>query len=273
MTEVRPPTAATPRAQPSHASPPALAPRGAPLLSDAADLTTAMYAIQLARRDAQQKQASSEVDVAKDARDHEIGLAREAVRQAEEAAQRAQENEESASFWGKVSAVTGIAVSLVTMGVGTAACVLVGTVLSSHREELEASLGKTGGTLAWMGGSALAVGGSIETFEELSNSENACFGVPLLAAANDAAYLHSSAKKADAERMEAHEGALAIERRADATAHRAEVVRSQTDIEGVADEIRALEASVRRAINTVLATAKDIEQQQALLTNAIGRKV
>jgi hypothetical protein len=156
---------------------------------------------------------------------------------------------------------------------GTIAVMIVGGLVSrSAADAIRAKCGNVLGSIAEYGGAALMGGGVAAQFElDVSRHGSAYVAagttglVTTWLATSDAARTHEHAQKT----AEAN----AVEDRANAAGMRANAEAEQATVNDIANQLRALEASVRRAISTVLATGADLEKTRALVTSNTGRSV
>jgi hypothetical protein len=259
VTSVRPGT--LPR--PQHAAPVVLE---KPRLTPPLDLQGLMFAAQMKRREMQQTSAESEVRSIQGKRELETKEARAAMERAEREGAEAADDAKSAAFWKKCAcwagAVAAVAATCCTMGsAAPLAVVAVGVALSASSPYIgEAVKNATGSESAgrWTTfGCALAgaviqcIGGGVSP----AGASTAVQAVGVVASGTAGAATAAEGYKTYQSKK--HE-ANAVEARADAQSARAMAKRSQAALDAVIDELRALEGSIRRALDAVAGAGREL---------------
>jgi hypothetical protein len=264
------------------AGPPSL-PEGA-TIPFCGDLQSMMYQATIANRSAQEKAAEGTVHAADATRDQEMRAAKEAEERAAAAA-------DDSSFWGDVvrvastvATVAGAAAlcaSAVMSGGATAPVViaLLGTLLTAGSGEIAKATGSSDvGKACMWGGLAMSVGaGGYQALAkeaakqgELTVAQQvARYALPITRGIEGGARVTQGAATMAQKKYEGD----VVDARADALAARIAAKEAQTQVDGVVDALQELEASVRRAINTVMATGNELQKTRGELIARIGRSV
>ena len=252
------------------------APPGPPVLAAGMDFTAALYAVHTENRDGQQRQARVGVESAQHERDAQLEASRKAIRQAEaEAAQAAEEGRKS-GFFGRIASVLSLpATALLGVygGMGTIAVMIVGGLVSSSASNaIRSSCGNFLGSVAQYGGAAL-MGGGVVAQLELDVARHGSVYVAAGTTGIVTGWLATSTAATNHQHAQKDAEANAVENRADAAGMRANAEAAQSEVTEIAGRVRALEASVRRAIGSVLAAGADLERTRAMVISNTGRSV
>jgi hypothetical protein len=243
-----------PRATPAETPKPACT---KPLVMPPLDLQGLMQLAQSDRRRVQQTAAESEVHTIQGQRDAQTREARAALERAHQEAANASEAGASAAFWKKCAcwagAVAAVAATACTMGsAAPLAVVAIGVALSVSSPYIGQAVGNaTGSEKAgqWTA-IACAIGGA---------AIQMCAGSPTGAAtALQAVQVGAAATSATATCVEAvktyeskKHDANAEDARAEAMGARAAARRNQSEMDTVVEELKGLEASIRRAMDAI----------------------
>jgi hypothetical protein len=239
-----------------------------PTIAPPLDLEGLLHLAQMKRRDIQQTAQETEVRSIQGQRDLKTREARAAQQLAEKEGAAAADSEKGAAFWKKCAcwagAVAAVAATCCTAGtaapLAVAAIGLALSVGSSYIGEkvAQATGSKTAGqwtaigcvlagaTLQVVSGSPTAAGGSIQAVAR---------GTQLVASG-------ASGAATAAEGYRTHEAkthdANAEDARADALMGRSSAKRAQSEMDGVVEELRSLEGSIRRALDAVAGIGREL---------------
>lgn len=248
---------------------PRSAPLSPPRLSPPLDLQGLLFAAQSKRRELQQAAAESEVRSIQGKRELETKEARIAVERAEHEGAEAADKAKSAAFWKKCAAwagaVAAVAATCCTAGsAAPLAVVAIGVALSAASPYVGEAVAKASGsekagqwttigclvagaTIQIIGG-GMTTGGSSTFAAAAEGTQRVATGAAGAATAAEGYRTYESKK---------HE-ANATDARADATMSRAMAKRTQAAMDAVIDELRALEGSIRRALDAVAGAGREL---------------
>lgn len=244
------------------------------------DVTTILARAELQRRSDGAASATADVTANQSDRD-------QALRAAREAQQRAAEAQDTSSFWGdvagtlaqvaEVAAATAAVASVVATG-GASAPALValgGTLLSASSPYLAKATGsETVGDVALYGGLAASVGGSGYTVLTgdggASIASKAARDIGATAQGIEGGARVGQGVATFESKSHAADASLA---RADAMAARVRAHRAQETVEETIGQLKELDASVRRALSTLIRTADDVRETRQAVIAHVGRSL
>ena len=248
------------------------------------DLQSMMYLAAITNRSSQEKAAEGTVHSADATRDQQM-------RAAQEAEDRAREAAKHSSLWGDVVKVTStvavvagaaaLCASAVMSGGATAPVVLalVGTLLTTGSGTIAKATGSDDlGKVCLWGGLAMSLGSG--GYQALANEavkqgeltvaqQVARYAIPSLRVLEGGARVVQGTATIE---QKSYDGDV-VEARGDILAARTAAKEAQAQVDAVVDALQALEASVRRAIGTVMATGNEMQKTRGDLIARIGRSV
>ena len=251
------------------------------------DVSTLMLVAELDQRDAQEVAATGQITAKKNEREAKLHEVREAQAQAKEAQERAGHWANLAGVASTVATVAAcvaaVASIAVTGGASTPLMIAAaGTLLSASSPAVTNLAGEDAGKVAFWGGvAASVVGGGIS----IAATRAATAKASTEAAKTLATWAQRTvvaAHVAEGGGRIVQGGATVAQKRAegeavddqaDLVAHRATVKRVQSEIDEVVAGVADLEASVRRAISTVIQTQQREIDTERVVVSHIGRSV
>lgn len=253
-----------------------------PRLSPPLDLQGLMHLAQMKRRDTQQSAAESDVRTVQGTREREMKEARAAQERAEREGAEAAESGKSAAFWKKCAAwagaVAAVAATCCTMGSAAPLVVVaVGVALSVSSPYVGDAVGKA--TNSEKAGQWTAVGcmiaGAAIQFVGGGMSTGATGTVGAVAKGTQLVASGTAASATAAGGVREYEAkkheANSQDARADALAARSMARRTQAEMDAVIDELRALEGSVRRALDAVAGIGKELNAGRERVASHLAR--
>lgn len=261
----------------------------APRLPPPLGLHGLLHAAQLSSRKTQQTASFAELESAQNARRAHTESARAAQRRAEEAAAKTSSEGSKASFWKNVAiaaAAVGAVASVVATGGASAPLMvaLAGVALSASSPYIGQAAAKVSGdqkvgdafaTGAFVTGAALSIAGGGAS---LFTTAGAGSGTLQVIAAKTAV-----ASNATAGAAKVGEGVYTIREkgaesdyehaRADVLQAKSAARRAQQETEAVIEQLKALEGSVRRALDAVAGVGREIESGRQFLNQKLARSL
>jgi hypothetical protein len=239
-----------------------------------------MYALKMHSRDADESQLANQVRSANDSRI----LAMERAKQAEEAAKAAQqEAADKSSFVSTMSEIATVAAcvaavaSVVVTGGASAPAViaLAGTLLSASSPLIAKECGEDWGKAAMYGGTALSLvgaGGTMFAAKAATTSvtvANVAKGTVIGArVVEGGARIGQGVGTIQQKKAEGD----VVEAQAHVSAQKAALKRIQGDLESTVELMKEVEASARRAAQTILQIGNNLDESRAALVARIGRQ-
>lgn len=233
-----------------------------PLLMPPLDLQGLMQMAQSQRRQIQQASSESEVHSIQGRRDTQTKEARAAQERAEREGAEAADDAASGAFWKKCAcwagAVAALAATACTMGsAAPLAVVAIGVALSMSSPYIGQAVAKATESekagqwttigCALAGAVMQMIGGGMST-NSVGTVYTVAKGTQLVATgAAGAATAAEAVKTREAKEHEAN----AVEHHANAIGARALAKRTQSEMDGVIEELKALEGSIRRAMDAI----------------------
>jgi hypothetical protein len=241
-----------------------------PLMMPPLDLQGLLQLAQSQRRQVQQTAAESEVRSIQGHRDTQTREARAAQERAEQEAASAADANDSAAFWKKCAvwagAVAAVAATACTMGsAAPLAVVAIGVALSVSSPYIGQGVARaTGSEKAGQWTTiGCAVAGAVIQFAGGGMSSDTPATVYAVAAATQATAtgvggVATTVQVVKTNEAKRHEAA-AEERRADAIGARALARRTQSQMDDVVEELKALEGSIRRALDAIGGIGRELK--------------
>ena len=256
---------------------------GPPRLAPPLGLEGLMHLAQTERREIQQSAAESEMRSIQGKRETQTKDARSALERAEREGKEANDAAKGAAFWKKCAcwagAVAAVAATCCTMGSATPlAVVAVGVALSASSPYIGKAVGEATGSESagqWttvgcmVAGAALQIAGGAMSPAAAAGSVQA-FAQGTQLVATGAAGAATAAEGVRTYESKKHE-ANAEDARANGMAARAHAKRSQSEFDAVIDELRALEGSIRRALDAVGAAGREVNAGRERVAMQLAR--
>jgi len=257
-----------------------------PQLGFPCDVQSLLFVSTIVGREQQESALGARANASATARDRAFAQAqdaREHAKQAEESAQKWGDFVTVAKVVGTVAAAAASIASVVATGGASAPAViaLAGVLLSASSPLVEKAAGKDAGKVAMWGGAALSLGaGAVQVGTAALSTATTTAAAAQSAGQKLAVWVEAGAKVAEgSSRVAQGAGTVgqgrkegeAADARADGVERRAAAKRAQDQIDEVIDQLREVEASVRRAIHTVIAVGEDIESTRASIIARVGR--
>ncbi len=254
------------------ASTDAPAPMGPPLLP-AGDLTSMMFATQVARRSAERQAAADQAQGAHKDRDRAIVEAREAVGRAEAESRAAAESSFLGIKFGKIADLAATVASIAKytpIGLSSSAALAIGGVLiSSNADWFRAKLGDGAGAAAQWGGLGLGVAFGYVAAQEsvgLGGCSPGTVEVSAKATMVGARFgqTHHNVRSAHHAEESSHERANSMEARSRVDA-------AQGDVDEIIAMLDTVEKATRRGIQAVMGIAAETDANRSALVARMGR--